>query len=475
LALTDLAWEYYDACPEKSVNAKRHGYECPHERENINVNYSTPWVDIAVFLDEPTKENCAEITEQNHRKMYQCIETYADGSRKHKSQYTDEEACKKEGHLWMHFHHSIGVMTDMNTEGLCNRANGRLGASSKVKYHWSRPLNYVDIANDVLPEEECLILPKKADCLKVPNTRPNYFGNVDGPSEPGQPMPQPPRYTWELPKFQDGKEKRCVFRLRTFIDNDDANFSHGNEEHTYWSESDDEEDEELLSLTLAVPHMGTQNGKVVFEDRSHVFRLLPRPEEIPDDLKIHNIVVRGKRGNIVQTYPMTEYDFVPNRLNINEGEAVQVQWTGSNTHFNQNSGRGDGQVNAEGQGKGGSDRHNFLQLGSRKHNYPAPFEAHTLFHNAEWVWSSHARGAEENKAINLSMSHATSGYYQCVNGDNCNGQAYKAKKDIDDELDNASPSFQGHVFKPAKGEYFYKCMRNDNFSNRSQKGELIVL
>ena len=72
-----------------------------------------------------------------------------------------------------------------------------------------------------------------------------------------------------------------------------------------------------------------------FQDRSHVFILTPRPTRFigitpaqTQRLRIKNLNVRGKRGNIVQTFPSVEYDFIPNQLELTTQEAVHIQWTG---------------------------------------------------------------------------------------------------------------------------------------------------
>ena len=68
-----------------------------------------------------------------------------------------------------------------------------------------------------------------------------------------------------------------------------------------------------------------------FQDRSHVIRLLPRTQlgqPDSDAVSIKNLNVRGKRGNIVQTYPSVEYDFVPTALVIDPTDYVHIQWTG---------------------------------------------------------------------------------------------------------------------------------------------------
>merc|ERR1712038_260273 len=104
----------------------------------------------------------------------------------------------------------VGIETEAEDEETCQRINR--SRNSGFRYHWGRPLNYEDISQDILSEKACLLLPGDVDCKQTPNTRPNYLGNVDGPSS--DPYPEAPRYIWRIPRFPDSRDRRCVLRLR---------------------------------------------------------------------------------------------------------------------------------------------------------------------------------------------------------------------------------------------------------------------
>merc|ERR1712217_362763 len=184
-----------------------------------------------------------------------------------------------------------------------------------------------------------------------------------------------------------------------------------------------------------------QTGRT-FQDRSHTFLVCKRDEEAAwEGADLINVNVRGKRGNIVQTFPATEYDFEPQHVEVSgsSGTCFHFQWCGSNTHNNGNPG-GDGQTGDDGEGRGGSDRSNLVQMFKMDESYPVTYDK---LDDSESFFTDYAAG--ENRP-------------ECV---------------VDELLNNVSASFRAGLICCLKDnldaglekEFAFLSTRNNNFSN----------
>ena len=148
---------------------------------------------------------------------------------------------------------------------------------------------------------------------------------------------------------------------------------------------------------------------------------------------------------------------------------------GSNTHNNGNPGR-DGQTGDAGEGRGGTDRNNIVQILDPNTNYPLPWEN---VKDAQVIWASFASNPN-NPSLSpqdIATAFASSGYYGCVAAATCGAESVETKTVLQQLLNNASPSFEGAILRfntPGTYYYMYICSRNNNFTNRSQKGQLMV-
>jgi len=293
---------------------------------------------------------------------------------------------------------------------------------------------------------------------------------------------------------------KCVLRLRYNISTDD--YDPWNTNATYNGNASPVKDNptidvgaDLQGLKLA---LNTDQTGRTFQDRSHIFYIRKRPAAL-GTANIINLNVRGKRGNIVQTYPATEYDFVPTRLSMNTSEYLHIQWTGSNTHNNNpnSDDAGDGQGGDAGQGTDGTDRHNFLLQGSRDENFPLPIDKANPNYPSIWDVGRSAcykldgtpittPGNPLNQNLNCALWLATSGFYRTTaansgtnGGTGGTGEA-NGNDNLSVTLDNAPASLVGGVVMQftlpgnVATRYNYLCSRNNNFSNRSQKATLLV-
>ena len=128
----------------------------------------------------------------------------------------------------------------------------------------------------------------------------------------------------------------------------------------------------------------------------------------------------------------------------------------------------------------GTDRNNMVPLKHRSQNFPFPMEdSSALWNNVIQVaWAAYGdKNTLLQNKLDIGIQFGSSGYYQCIekNTKQCPpAESLELKLAMNDLLNNAPASFPGMVLRLKAGEYHYMCSRNNNFSNRSQKGTIIV-
>ena len=106
----------------------------------------------------------------------------------------------------------------------------------------------------------------------------------------------------------------------------------------------------------------------------------------------------------------------------------------------------------------------------RSVNYPLPLPETTMWKNATVIWAADLSSKGFLDSLDVGVQMATAGFISCAS--ECDNSVNDRK--MQDQLNNAPASFLGMVLKFTPGHYHFLCSRNNNFSNRSQKGTLIV-
>lgn len=353
----------------------------------------------------------------------------------------------------------------------------------------------------------------KPTCLQADFSQVNNLGNVQGSDDGGLPR----YYDLQLPSVDDLDKAGChiyqealtnqggdaqryarvVLRMRYNMTtgdydpyNTDSSCDQNNNEETQSPVNQNPTIDvgvKLQGLRLALNT--AQTGRT-FQDRSHVFRIMDHGSVNPDlaankASSTMNLNIQGKRGNIVQTFPAVEYDFWPKKAEIGVGECLAFQWTGSNTHNNGNP-AGDGQAGDAGEGRGGSDRSNLVQM-RRDYKYdsfPAPMDtmaaSDDFFANSDCYdtvrGASVSSGttndgsltAKDAQIFLLSAGYYT-GYQDMIDQVNDDDQV------LDELLNNVPATMRSMTCCPkTEGEWHFMSTRNNNFSNRDQKLTIVV-
>merc|ERR1712223_1038711 len=369
-------------------------------------------------------------------------------------------------------------------------------------------------------------------CIKATWSQVNNLGNVQDTGKGGLPQ----NWDWVLPTIDQFRDSGCyvykangggtagqeyvriVTRMRYNMTTMDyapyTTDSDCNQNNNQQNQSPVQQNPtvdvgvEMQGLRLALNT--AQTGRT-FQDRSHVMRLMRRPTagqqsatanaavnqgfaanklgtnandaqatagNVEMTPKVYNLNVQGKRGNIVQTFPAVEYDFWPKKLDVQTGECIAFQWTGSNTHNNGNP-AGDGQAGDAGEGRGGSDRSNIMQLLSKNSTYPVPLDTgvvtdffeeskcyETYTGNALSSGATPGATAQQNLAAKDCQIYLMSAGFYDTYADVGN----VAGDELDVLLNNTPATMRGVTVCPkVAGEYIFTCTRNNNFSNRDQK------
>jgi len=433
----------------QNENGDRYGFECPEERDYYPYWHPSPWVDIAIFTDDAARCAVYQAESQNVKAKNYCrakgTSSFTQQTFQIEQQKAKRAAAAKAAAKALIKAPAKGQNQQLKNGNFPNNQAACEAAGMEWVTHpaWGVPA----------PE-----------CKKAPWDRENHLGNVGGTIETE-------RYWWTLPPVT--REKKCVLRVRYNISSGDADFyqpgqyldskSNGNNSpikgtpiQTYFDD-----------VHVAVKINTNQYGRT-FQDRSYVFRVVPPHSGAKAaGAQVHNLNVRGKRGNIVQTFPAVEYDFVPNRLVVQQNDFVHFQWVGSDYNPERDPNNGEGGPTAR------SDRHNLVEKAAGGHNYPfkdsAALFQRTMFVNGD----GSADKATMKKLAYLGQTGCQSLESQVKNKNN---NAKEREASYCSKINVASPYFDGGAVQMRKaGTFFYMSSRNNNFSNRDQKGSIQVV
>jgi len=391
-------------------NGNIHGYECPEERDYYPYWHPTPWRDIAILASNTKFCDFYKQESQNVKPKYQCVDNNGNPVLPN-----NQVACHQAG--------PTNVWQKTNSWGI--------PAPTCVQSYWSRD---------------------------------NHLGN--GPTGFNNNFNMTfPKKSWES-CISTTAQCNCALRMRYNISTADSGPNSNNIDKGFidWTANagaspvtqDPILNQTGLPMQLA---MNTNQFGRTFQDRSHMFHIRGRPGGVTETEKIYNLGVRGKRGNIVETYPATEYDFTPEHLYINVGNYIHFQWTGCDTNPAGNAG----------EGTDGTDRSNVVQIQNLGASQPASdkwLSTHTPMFESKWL-RQHMAMLDQTGCLTYAQLLA-----------NNNNNAATAKTDPANCMKlNAAPTpyFNGGLIKMNKtGTFYFMSSRNNNFSNRGQKAVLTV-
>jgi len=500
----------------------RRGYECPEERDYYPYWRPSKWKDIAIFTNQPDRCAAYQAESQNVKERYYC--KYSDAywtdvlqgyvstatgdlpitEAECNSSYTFMATTNETLPKWSWtMYDSFGISEPDCITASQTRDNhhGLIGGRTYYTYEWTVP-DEVDTDS-----ETCCVVRMRYNI-----TTNDYQGwasdssiqaGIDFLNNSNVTNPDPdydPAWLkiWEFynltyddveaaflyPDDRDGTAQHdargYVFVNNPHVDPFGWQFNYtASGTTTYFR----------MQLQLAI---NTNQFGRTFQDRTHCFQIRARPTWIDSSADIQLLTVQGKRGNIVQVYPATEYMFIPQPLTVAVGDYVHFCWTGSNTNPDNN----------DGQGLDGTDRSNLCPLtqpqyskeyysnidgnvadydsgtvGDLGNSYPDYIQtpeygmpSYYNYANIRGVTPSNMAGFDINVLAALCTGRRADTY---INEDYEDYGLFDFgnMKQMDDEGTTFCIDPQ---LVESEGQWNFICTRNNAFSNRDQKGTLQV-
>jgi hypothetical protein len=393
-------------------NGGRRGYECPEERDYYPYWVASPWKDVAILAMDESWCSFYKKESQNVKSRYRC---FVKGTQTQAAQNM-EATCLTAGNDWV--------------------------------------------------EEAAWGIPAPA-CMKAPWGRDNHLGNeLTGYNA---------MYNWTLPVSKNeacikDSNCNCVLRMRYNISTNDMGETGNRPDAGFIDWTANAENSPIFNRNGAkaiitqddmAHELATDTSQFgrTFQDRSYVFHLLPRPSGVASTQRIFNLNVRGKRGNIVQAYPATEYDFIPQQFQGRANDLIHFQWTGCDTNPAGNAGEGTAQT----------DRSNMVQISTLGDSKPA---------SDAWISKNTALFESQELRVYMAMLGQTNCLtYEQLKAKNANNQN-NVEADVQNCMKlNAAPRYfdAGLVKMNKTGTFHYMSSRNNNFTNRTQRGQIDIV
>jgi hypothetical protein len=327
-------------------NGNQHGYESAEERDYYPYWLPSPWKDIAVITNQPDRCAAYRAESQNIKPRRQC--EFATLTTAQKQAQTNDQAfipitqneCVLAGGTWSLVPAWNIPPPECVTDLPFSRDN-HLGNPQKdgypYYYNWTIPNDYsercalrirynISTADFTMPGNALSSDPIDGGFASTSSIQAGIDYTMNANS--GDSVTRVPiwtKYRMNSTEVATPTTTRPYSRGYVFSGNNGPIVDPFGP--LVWPTASQPTVTSAIRLRLA---FNTQQFFRIFQDRSHTFGIQRRPRALKD-VTIHNLNVRGRRGNIVQTYPAVEYDFVPDRLHVKEGEFVHFQWCGSET------------------------------------------------------------------------------------------------------------------------------------------------